>query len=82
MAILDMGYSDRPGLLAPALDRLASCSRPGAQWGIRCDALGLACRGLDRLSELLHRQVPIIVLAGLDAVDPGPPQEDRVSSPC
>src|SRR5512147_700534 len=63
MAILDLGYNYRPGHVAPMLDRLACCSGSGAKWGIRWDAVGLAFRGLDRLSELLHGQVPIIVLA-------------------
>ena len=69
MAILDLGYSDPLGRVAPVLDRLASCSCPGAQWGIRWDTLGLASRGLDHLAELLHRPVPTIVLAGSDDVD-------------
>ena len=69
MAILDLGYSDPLGRVAPVLDRLASCSCPGAQWGIRWDTLGLASRGLNHLAELLHRPVPTIVLAGSDDVD-------------
>lgn len=32
MGILDLGYSDRPALLTPALDRLASCSNREAHW--------------------------------------------------
>ena len=69
MAILDLGYNHRPGHVAPMLDRLACCSGSEAKWGIRWDAVGLASRGLDRLSELLHGQVPIIVLAGLNGMD-------------
>ena len=69
MGILDLGYSDRPALLTPALDRLASCSDRETHWGVRWDVLGLASRGLERLSELLPCQVPVLVLAGLNSAE-------------
>lgn len=69
MGILDLGYSDRPDLLKPTLDWLASCSGRRARWGVRWDTLGLASRGLERLSELLPSKVPILILAGLDSAE-------------
>jgi len=64
IGILDLGYRDIPGDWSSALSRLASAAGQSAQWGIRWDMLGSPARCLDRLSELLARQVPILVLAG------------------
>jgi malonyl CoA-acyl carrier protein transacylase len=64
IGILDLGYRDTPDALASALGSLTSAAGQSAQWGIRWDMVGSAARGLDRLSELLPYQVPVLVLAG------------------
>lgn len=64
IGILDLGYREMPDALSSALDSLASAASQSAQWGVRWDVLGLAARDLNRLSELLPYQVPILVLAG------------------
>lgn len=69
LAVLDVGYNHQPDRLTTVLDRLVGYCGAGAQWGVRWDTLGLESRGVDRLAELLNRPVPIVVLAGFDAVD-------------
>jgi len=69
IGILDLGYRDTPDALSSALSSLASAAGQSAQWGIRWDTVRSPARGLDRLSELLPYQVPILVLAGSSSAE-------------
>jgi acyl transferase domain-containing protein/NAD(P)H-dependent flavin oxidoreductase YrpB (nitropropane dioxygenase family) len=67
--ILDLGYRATPETAAHALNRLAGAAGRGDRWGIRWDTLGSPERRLDKLSELIPRRVPILILAGLKSED-------------
>jgi malonyl CoA-acyl carrier protein transacylase len=65
LGILDLGYRDPPGRLAPLVKHLAASVDPDSRWGLRWDVLGSPTRDPQHLGNLLSRPVPVLILAGL-----------------
>src|SRR3981189_1137069 len=69
LGILDLGFRGNRDATIPIINRLASAAGRRGRWGVRWDTLGLPSRGVARLSELLPRRAPVLIIAGLKAQD-------------
>lgn len=67
--ILDLGFRGERQATIFAVNRLASLAGSRGLWGVRWDTFGLPTRGVEKLSELLPRRAPLIVVAGAQVQD-------------